>query len=160
MSRVLIIRTTILYDDSPKANFISSVYNQLKDGKQVRVPKSIIGNPTNTDHLAIGILDAINKDITGILNISGKTRMSRYETAIEIARFIDFDKKQVFDSPAWGEAKRPEKCGFILNKAQRLGIPLFSLWEGLHQYKFAIEEEKRIEEAIIKERLEQIQNLS
>lgn len=139
MERVLIIRTTVLYDNSLKANFVSSVYEQLKDGKQVKVPKSIIGNPTNVEHLTLGILDAVEKDITGVLNISGKTRMSRYETAIEIARFFDFDTKNVSDSPAWGDAKRPEKAGFVLDKAKELGIPLFSLWQGLHQYKHSME---------------------
>lgn len=139
MDRVLIVRTTVLYDNSNKANFISAVYNQLKEGKAVKVPKSIVGNPTNVEHLTLGILDAIEKEQTGILNISGKTRLSRYETAIEIARFFGFSKDNIFDSPAWGDAKRPEQAGFVLDKAQKLGIPLFSLWQGLHEYKHSME---------------------
>jgi len=154
MDRVLIVRTTILYDNSSKANFVSSVYEQLKADKQVKVPKTIIGNPTNVEHLTLGILDALEKDVTGILNISGKTRMSRYETAIEIARFFDFDSKNIMDSPAWGDAKRPEKVGFVLDKARNLGIPLFSLWQGLHEFKHSMEPKSIPVE--IKERLENL----
>lgn len=135
MERTLIVRTTILYDNGPKSNFVIAVYNQLKEGKTVKVPKTLYGNPTHVAHLADGIMSAITKDTVGILNISGKTRLNRYETAIEIARFFDFDTKKVFDSPAWGEAKRPEQAGFILDRAKKLGIPLYSFWEGLHEMK-------------------------
>jgi dTDP-4-dehydrorhamnose reductase len=139
MDRTLVIRTTVLYDSGNKNNFIRAVHNQLLEDKAVKVPKTIIGNPTNVEHLAIGILDAIDKNITGILNISGKTRMSRFETAVEIARFFNLDTKNIFDSPAWGDAKRPEQVGFVLDKAQKLGVPLFTLWQGLHEYKHSME---------------------
>lgn len=134
MDRVLIVRTTVLFD-TERPNFVSTVYNQLKADKPVKVPRSIIGNPTHTRHLAEGILKAIENELVGVINISGKTRMSRYDTAVEIARFFDLDTKNVFDGPAWGEARRPEKAGFVLDKAKFDGIPLFSLWEGLYQMK-------------------------
>lgn len=139
MNRVLVVRTTVLFDNS-RPNFITQVYNQLKDDKVVRVPKEIVGNPTHTAHLAYGVLDAIEKEQFGIINISGKTRMSRYDTAVEIARFFDLDKKNIQIGPTWGEAKRPESAGFILDKAIKLGIPLYSLWEGLHELKKSLPE--------------------
>lgn len=135
MDRTLIIRTTVLYDNGPQSNFILSVLNQLQQKKPVKVPKTIIGNPTHVEHLAEGIMYCIDHEHTGIINIVGTTLFSRYETAIEIARFFDLDTKQIYDSPAWGEAKRPEKAGLKIDKARNWGVPLFSLWEGLHLLK-------------------------
>lgn len=133
--RVLIVRTTVLYDNGPQPNFILSVLGQLQQKKPVKVPKSIVGNPTHVEHLAEGIMYCIGKEYTGIINIVGTTLLSRYATAVETARFFDLGMNQIYDSPAWGEARRPEKCGLKINKARQLGVPLFSLWEGLHLLK-------------------------
>lgn len=147
LERVLIVRTTILYDAGPKPNFVLAVYNQLNSGKVVKAPKSLIGNPTYVAHLVDGIEYCIGRNVTGILNIAGKTLISRFDLAREIARFFNFSPEKVVNSPAWGEAHRPERCGLILDQAKELGVPLYSLWEGLDAFQKSLEGEKVLESA-------------
>jgi len=89
----------------------------------------LIGNPTNVNHLAEGILDAVEKQLIGTINISGNTWLSRYEIAKEIGRYLVKTDKiksyQVSDSPAWGEARRPEKAGFRLDRAIAEKVAVF-----------------------------------
>lgn len=139
--RVLIIRTTLLYNADPD-NFVLSVYNKLKDNKYAKVPRELIGNPTYVPHLAHGVIFCLEHKITGIVNISGKSRLSRYQSAREIALMFGFDTTKIVHSFTWGEVKRPQKAGFVLERAKVLGIPLYSYWEGLDALKTELEREK------------------
>jgi len=151
MDRVLVVRTTILYDRDSN-NFVTMVAEQLKNNKAVRAPRTLIGNPTNVNHLAEGILDAVEKQLIGTINISGNTWLSRYEIAKEIGRYLVKTDKiksfQVSDSPAWGEARRPEKAGFRLDRAIAEKIPLYSLWEGLEDIFSEPKKIEKIEEVV------------
>jgi len=140
MDRTLVVRTTVLYDNGIKyPNFVTSILSQLKSGKYVTVPKQLLGNPTYIPHLATGLTFAINKGLTGTLNISGRTRMSRYQCAREVAHMFNLDANNVLSGPVFGDAKRPYLAGFILDKAKTLGVPVFSLWEGLEHLRKELE---------------------
>jgi len=138
MDRVLIVRTTILYNEL-RGNFISAVYNELKNGNMVKAPKYLFGNPTHVHHLALGLIACGEMQFKGIMNIAGENILSRYELAREIAIFFEFDPNKVISSVAWGEARRPERAGLVLDKAKRLGVPIFTLWEGLHRFRTELE---------------------
>lgn len=140
MDRTLVIRTTILYDNGKQyPNFVTSIINQLQAGKVVSVPKDLLGNPTYIPHLAHAITVAINKGYTGIVNIAGRTRMSRFQCAREVAYMFGFDANNIVGGPVFGDAKRPRKAGFMLDKAKSLDIPLYSYWEGLEHLKKELE---------------------
>jgi dTDP-4-dehydrorhamnose reductase len=134
LPKSLIIRTTILYgghSQTTKSDFVRTVRGMLKAGKLVKCPDSLIGNPTHVQHLAVGILDAIHKNICGVLNVAGLDRLSRYELAQRVAIEFGFDASQVVRGEIYGSAKRPVSAGFVLTKARELGIPLFDLASGL-----------------------------
>lgn len=135
MDRTLVVRTTILYDNGPQSNFVTSVVRQLDAGKNIIAPKELIGNPTYIPHLAHGLVFAINNHYTGILNLAGRTRMSRFQCAREVAFMFGFDKNRVVGGPVFGDAKRPVKAGFNLDKAIKLKVPTYTLWEGLDALK-------------------------
>lgn len=139
MERTLVVRTTILYDNGPQANFVTSIIRQLRENKTVIAPKELLGNPTYIPHLAHGIVFAINNHFTGILNLAGRTRMSRFQCAREVAYMFGFDRNKVVGGPVWGDAKRPLKAGFFLDKAKSLQIPTYTLWEGLDHLKQEME---------------------
>jgi dTDP-4-dehydrorhamnose reductase len=142
--RTLIVRTTVIYDAGSRPNFVLSVLKELRKGNLVKAPKYIIGNPTYTYHLAHGIMACLEKELTGIINIAGLQRISRYQLAREIAMFYNHDPNKVLSSVAWGEARRPERAGLDLTKAKELEIPLYTLWQGLSDMKGELE---RLEDA-------------
>ena len=131
----LIIRTTVLYggNNNRKSDFPTSIYNKISNGIPVSCSE-INGNPTYSDHLAIGILDAIEKNCSGILNISGIDNVSRYEVGIRMCDLFSLDRSLIQHGDAFGIAKRPKKAGFNLDKAKSLGIPLRTLEDGLKEW--------------------------
>lgn len=132
-SKHLIIRTTNLYDNgaSGKSNFVLETINLLKNNKSVRVTDELFGNPTYTPELASAIISAINKNITGKLNLVGNTVCSRYELAQHVAKIFNYDIHNVVKGKFWSDAKRPEHNGLKLNRANELGIYMTDVQIGL-----------------------------
>ena len=133
----LVIRTTILYGSNAncrRSDFVKTVYNKLSGKQLIKCPE-LYGNPTNVKHLAIGIIDAIEKNLVGIYNISGKDYVSRYELGQKIAEYFGFDKKMVVKGEPYGSAKRLTYGGFDLTKSFSANIPLFSLEDGLKEFQ-------------------------
>jgi dTDP-4-dehydrorhamnose reductase len=132
------IRTTILYGTKGKEDFVTKVVSQLSEGKEISVPFNLYGNPTYTKHLAEALVYICNLkvDLPKIINVAGKDVLSRYEFALMIADVFGLDKKLI--SPIKevpGEAMRPLKAGLKLQIAEKLGIPLYSVLEGLKDMK-------------------------
>lgn len=137
MNRVLIVRTTILYQyNKNKSNFVQAIYEQLKQGKKVKVPE-LYGNPTYIPHLADALESLVNRNIflTGFLHVAGLNNLSRYDLALKVADKFNFDRRLISKGPIYGEAKREQYSGLILDKALKLGIPLYTLESGLRDFK-------------------------
>lgn len=141
----LIVRTTILFDAGPKDNFPLAAWRTLKENKPFTAPNDLYGNPTYIPHLAHGIIVAIEKDLTGVLNIVGDGICSRMEFAQIICDIFGFDKTLVTNSPIWGNARRPAKAGLDTEKAMSLGIPIYDIMAGLLDWKKELEKGVRIE---------------
>jgi len=135
--RDIIVRTTILYGGN-KPDFVTKILDQLKEGKEVTVTTSLIGNPTYVPHLAEAIMKLIEfQKPPRIVNISGTDCISRYKFATMIAETFGYPEEQLV---ATGKhmnemAKRPPKAGLKLHLARALGLPLYSAEEGLKAYK-------------------------
>jgi dTDP-4-dehydrorhamnose reductase len=135
--RYLIIRTTNLYDNgnSGKSNFVLEAINNLKQGKVVKVTPELYGNPTYTPELADWILLAIEKQITGKLNLVGETVCNRYELMRQVANLFGYDDGLVMKAKFWADAKRPERNGLKVNRATELGIPITDMFTGIIKLK-------------------------
>lgn len=133
VNNALIIRTTVLYNYN-SSNFVKTVYDKLKNGARVTAPE-LFCTPTHTHHLALGILDAIKKDLSGIIHLVGTTYISRYEMAKQIALKFDYDSNLVSKGPSWGDAHRPMYLGLNTDLAKKLDLPLFSFEQGLEKFK-------------------------
>mgnify|MGYP001157809301 CR=1 FL=1 len=132
------VRTTILYGTKGKEDFVTKVISQLSEGKEISVPFNLYGNPTYTKHLAEALVYICNLkvDLPKIINVAGKDVISRHEFAHMIADVFGLDKwliKPVKEVP--GEAMRPLKAGLKLGLAEKLGIPLYNVMEGLTDMK-------------------------
>lgn len=128
----LIVRVISLYGCDERPDFVQSVLQQLRANKGVILPNKLISNPTYIPHLCEGLMAAIDKRITGVLNIGGITIVSRYEWAKEIAKIFRLNKRLVGPKTfASGAAARPPNHSMDLSKAESLGIPLYTLRAGL-----------------------------
>lgn len=136
----LLVRTTGLYGGSSnRHDFSTLVINTLSKGDPLGVSKELRGNQTYVPHLASALIFLANHPLKissyPILHVASKEVISRYEFALMIASYFKLDKNlinPVLNSqvPGW-VAKRPTKAGLKVKLAERLGVPIYSIKQGL-----------------------------
>ncbi len=118
-----IARTVLVYgitEAMSRSNIILWVKKSLEDGKTIHVVDDQLRSPTLAEDLAQGCALIVEKEATGVFNISGKELLTPYEMAIQTADFFDLDKSLIVrtDASKFSQtAKRPPRTGFILDKA-------------------------------------------
>lgn len=133
----LIIRSNVIYGTASgvKKNFFLWVYENLKQKKEIKVVTDQFNNPTLADNLSVLILEATERNLTGILNLAGTEYLSRYDVALKIAQQFELNQnliKPVTTSELKQKAARPLRAGLKTDKAQKiLSTPFFSVEEGL-----------------------------
>ncbi len=121
--RGCIARTCVIYGARPasgKVNFALWLINSLKSGKEVRVVTDQFITPTLNTNLAGMVLEAADRRLSGVYNLAGATRISRYDYALELAREFDLDASLILPSRMedllW-VAKRPIDSSLNTSKA-------------------------------------------
>lgn len=133
-----IIRTTVLYGSKiEKGDFVRSVISKLEDGNVVTLPMNLFGTPTYIPHLAEAIhYIARMKTPPKIVNVVGRDVLSRYELGLMIANIFSFNPTLVHPTRKIdGIAQRPKKAGLKVRLADKLGIPIYPVHEGLKDFK-------------------------
>jgi dTDP-4-dehydrorhamnose reductase len=137
----LIVRTNVLYGkgENLRPNFVLWLIQKLSSKEKVRIVTDQYNNPTLADNLASAIKEAIEKGLSGILNIAGSEYLSRYDFALKVARKFNFDQNLI--SPAKTselkqKAPRPRKGGLKIDKAKKLlTTELLDIEKGLEYVK-------------------------
>lgn len=145
--RDVIVRTTVLYG-SHRQDFVSQILKRLKDNQQFPVTGALKGSPTYVPHLAQGIEKLVRlKRPPKIVNIAGKDVISRWGFACKIAKAHDLPIHNVLLTMdgCMGTAKRPRLGGLKLDLARSLGIPIFSVEDGLRVMAGHENEEQSVE---------------
>jgi len=137
--KTLIVRTTGLYGGSEKHDFLKLVQQTVGVGKELKVTEELIGNQTYIPHLIEALLYVCrNLEIIRrykVLNIASSDIVSRYTFARLIAKTYGYDKSLIIpckntDIEHW-VAKRPHKAGLGTGVAKRIGVPIYTIQEGL-----------------------------
>jgi len=155
----LVVRTTVVYDFRDAKNFAARMAERLEAGEQVNVPVDQVGNPTWAPNLAEAICELTAEKKRGTYNVAGSDRMSRFEFALVVARFLGLKEKllrPVRTEDIGQAAKRPLKAGFRLGKAKKeLQTKLLGVKDALKQADergmmgaFALEEKKEPDEKL------------
>jgi len=134
----LIIRTMTLYGPGPYPDFVKGIAMRLHKESHLYLPADLYSNPTYIPHLAIGIGKAIKDQRTGVLNLTGKDVVSRYEFAEAIARTFNFNRALLHQGEypvVPSKVLRPKMAGLDLSRAIRNKIPIFSMKAGLKEMK-------------------------
>ncbi len=122
----LVVRTNVLYGKSlgQTHNFVLWLIQRLKNKEEVKIVTDQYSNPTLADNLAQAIKEAVEKNISGVLNIAGGDKIiSRYEFALKIAEKFELDHsliKKVLTAELDLPAPRPLKGGLKIDKAKKL----------------------------------------
>lgn len=134
-----LVRTTGLYGGpSGKHDFVRLVIDALRDNKELSVIKTLNGNQTYVPHLAEALIAlAVLDNPPPILNLGSKDVISRYEFSLMIASIFGLDKHLL--NPVSGVngwiAERPKRGGLRVGLAQKFGIPIYTIKEGLEAYR-------------------------
>ena len=138
----VIVRTTGLYGGcSGLPDFYHLVRMHIANGQELGVTKTLKGNQTYIPHLVEALIKLANMEQAffrpKIINIASKDIKSRYEFALMIASVFGWDKKLLTPAntiPEW-VAKRPTKGGLKTGFAEKLGLPIYTILEGLEALK-------------------------
>ncbi|HVD97450.1 MAG TPA: SDR family oxidoreductase [Cytophagaceae bacterium] len=137
-TRWAIARTVLVYGivkDMSRTNIVLWVKKSLEDKKTINVVDDQWRTPTLAEDLAMGCFLIMEKQATGVFNISGKDMLTPYEMAQQTADFFKLDKSYInkADSSTFTQpAKRPPRTGFVIEKAKSiLGYQPHSFVEGI-----------------------------
>ncbi|MEE9349959.1 MAG: SDR family oxidoreductase [Flavobacteriaceae bacterium] len=118
-----ILRTILVYGimDAPKkSNIVLWVKESLEANKEIKIVTDQYRMPTLTDDLAQACLSSVQKKAQGIYHISSNKLQSVYEIAQTIANTFSLNSNLILPittDELRQRAKRPEKTGFIIDKA-------------------------------------------
>jgi len=127
-----------LYGPGSQPDFVKGIVERLHKESHLYLPMDLYSNPTYIPHLAIGIWKAIKDQLTGVLNLTGKDVINRYEFAKAIARTFNFNPALLHSGEypvVPNKVLRPKMAGLDLARARKNKIPVFSMKAGLREMK-------------------------
>jgi dTDP-4-dehydrorhamnose reductase len=145
----MIIRTVGLYGKTVHDDFVKYVRRSLSNKTPVNAAKDLYSNNTYIPHLAEAIMSVVNNSriTVPILHIASSDVVSRYELSKKIVDVFGLDDTllshiNMKNIDGW-VAKRPKRGGLNVDLAKRLGVPIYSIMDGLKALK-EYEDEQRI----------------
>lgn len=99
------------------------VYQKLKNEEIVRMPASIISNPTPVELLCQIVERVITKDVEGIFHATGPDKISRFDMARLIASLFGFNNSLIVADETNISALRPRNISMYVDDTfDQLGI--------------------------------------
>ena len=137
LTNCYIVRTTGLWGSGN--DFLETVTTALQKEQPIVITNQLFGNQTYVPHLVNGLLKYVEtSDRPKLLHIASSCVVSRYTFAKMIADKFGFDRELISPCrnhavPGW-VAKRPSWGGLRTLKANGMGIPIYTIAEGLDNY--------------------------
>jgi dTDP-4-dehydrorhamnose reductase len=91
----VILRTAVIYGWHKKSRFTNWIIESLREKKSVDPHMDQYNTPTLVDDLCKAILEVTKLNVSGLYHATGKTCLSRYEFAQELADCFGLDKKLI-----------------------------------------------------------------
>src|SRR4030043_378822 len=94
-----------------------------------------INHPNQIHYAGMDILNCLVY-YPDIINIVGSDLLNRYEFALMIASFFGHEDKKELIVPTMkvGKTKRPRRVGLKTDQAKKMGLPIYSVMEGLEAF--------------------------
>jgi len=78
--RFCIVRTSWLFGPAGR-NFVGAILEKARRGEELRVVDDQVGSPTYAPHLAVALVELIQRAVCGIYHVTGQGRCSWFEFA-------------------------------------------------------------------------------
>ena len=132
----LVIRTNFFgWGSSYRQSFSDMIISSLRSGKELKLFTDVYYTPILAETLASAVHDLVKLKASGVVNVVGGERISKYNFGIDIARVFGLDAgliKPSLLSNNVGLVKRPLDMSLSNQKAcQLLGRELGSVTDGL-----------------------------
>ncbi len=150
LSDYLIARTSVIYGSTPssgKVNFALWLLDSLSAGKTVKVAANQLVSPTLNTNLAEMIIECLERRVKGILHLSGASRVSRLEFALELCRIWSLNPSLInpvdMSKMNW-YAPRPRDSSLDVTKASSILVKKpASIKDSLCRLKEELDSSKR-----------------
>lgn len=119
-----IIRTVLVYGRAKlfhRTNILSFVIDQLIENRPIKMAQDQYRTPTYVVDLCEAIINCIDREVVGILHISGKEYMNVYQFAVFIADAFELNSKLISPietTQICHAGLRPMKTGFDISRAK------------------------------------------
>ncbi len=139
--QALIIRSANPYRGNPtgKRDFVHKMLDRLTNHQEITAPDDQIFMPTLVDDLALAIQVLIVENASGMFHVAGKSVLSPYQAAQEIAEVFnlstDLIKPTNFEKFGQGRAPFPQFARLKIDKIEKLKINLHDFKSGLRLVK-------------------------
>ncbi|MBI4787755.1 MAG: SDR family oxidoreductase [Chloroflexi bacterium] len=111
-----IIRTSLIYGFAP----LDPRTRQTLDGEMPRLFTDEYRCPILVDDLADALLELATSGYSGILNVAGPQRLSRYDFGVKLAHALGVEPRFAPALSAPTETSRPRDCTLDISRAQTL----------------------------------------
>jgi len=109
----LILRTSVLYGWG-NSRFFSWCYENLNEGREIKISKEYTVSPTLVDDLVNFIHSNLDFKENKILHVCGREAVTKYEFAIKIAKVFNFDQNLIKEATDFKQiALRPKNSSMI-----------------------------------------------
>ena len=118
-----VARACVIYGAKPasgKINFALWIIESLSKGQSIKLVTDQYVTPTLNTNLAEMVLEVAERRLPGIYHLSGATRVSRYDYAVDLARTFGLDENLITKSNTWEmkwAARRPQDSSLDTSKA-------------------------------------------
>lgn len=116
-------------------SFLIKMEENLREGREIQIPENEVRSPVDVITLGKSLLELAANDFQGVINLSGSTRLNRFEMARQVARKLGYSESLVIpvnSNALAGRATRPNDVS--LNNAlakETLKTPMRDLDEAL-----------------------------
>ena len=125
-----------------KNDFASFILNSLQRHESIDVIYTLIGNHTYIPHLAEALSRLVELPVLpGIIHLASEDVCSRYDFALALANEFGLDVNLIHaveTVPEW-KAERPTKGGLRTGLAIKLGLPTYTILDGIKEYHRTVE---------------------
>jgi dTDP-4-dehydrorhamnose reductase len=83
------------YSTGAKGNFFLEMIRSIREGRELKLFTDEYRTPVDTESAADGLLMALDK-VKGIIHLGGRTRISRFEMGVRIAKLMSADVSKIF----------------------------------------------------------------
>lgn len=120
----LIVRTNVVFGWERRGkNFVQRLVTTLEAGDPMRAPVDQLGTPTYAPNLAAIVAELVEREVTGVVNVSGPDMTDRHTFACAAAEAFGLDPERIarVTTPDLGQdAPRPLRAGLTVDRVSRL----------------------------------------